>query len=389
MKHLKGYLALSVWLLTLFAAAGMPACGRVAARGNDSESHFLVSCEGSCADGSPCICGVCTRECTSSADCSGLPGGVSCRSFDAGECLSGGARSGAAQPIGCDLECTQDADCAALSAEHACVSGWCRSEGSGVPLRSPNDFSEPDETAGTLSPMPPIEMTPDDVDTGAIDGTPEQNEEFFPLPPGTTCDDLQNGPLTPPLTVHVRNQRSQTIYLERYPGLGTCFEQQPLVRVERAGEDVRVRAKTNCTLECGEYVADPSRFDTPICSDVGCSYREVTPIEPGAELTEDFDREYRSFSLLLPPECRRGVPMDPFLNGYSCLRYGQIDDGEYTLTAKAFTESFNAGPIENYCTTNFQYDPNEPCFIGVEGTEITAQATTTTPRGDVDILFTE
>jgi hypothetical protein len=30
-----------------------------------------------------------------------------------------------------------------------------------------------------------------------------------------------------------------------------------------------------------------------------------------------------------------------------------------------------------------------PCFIGVEGTEITAQAITTTPHGDIDIVFTE
>jgi hypothetical protein len=81
--------------------------------------------------------------------------------------------------------------------------------------------------------------------------------------------------------------------------------------------------------------------------------------------------------------------MDPDLNGPDCLRHGQLDDGDYTLTAKAFTESFNAGPIDNYCTSNFQYDPSVPCFIGVDGTEIAAQATTTTPRGDIDIVFTE
>src|SRR5438094_868062 len=43
-----------------------------------SETHFLTSCDATCAEGMQCICGVCTRACTRQSDCSILPGVASC-----------------------------------------------------------------------------------------------------------------------------------------------------------------------------------------------------------------------------------------------------------------------------------------------------------------------
>jgi len=43
-----------------------------------SETHFLTSCDATCADGMQCICGVCTQACTRQSDCASLSGAASC-----------------------------------------------------------------------------------------------------------------------------------------------------------------------------------------------------------------------------------------------------------------------------------------------------------------------
>ncbi len=325
----------AVWLLPLLTWSAALACGRAESRGNDGESDFVDSCDRACAAGT----------------------------------------------------CNADADCMELGNEHRCIAGACRSGTSGAPV---SDQESPASLPVDQPPMSPAEPEEDAVDPGPSGaGGSSAADEFFPLAEGATCADLQNGALDAPLTVHVRNERSQSIYLERHQQTSSCFMERQLVRVQRANADVAVTAETRCALECAAYVADPGRGDTPACIQPACDFREVVPIEPGGELVEVYDREWSRFRLFLPPECRAGVAMDPVTNGYDCLRYGALAEGEYTLTAKAFTAFLDGGPIDNYCTPPAQYDPDVPCFTGVEGTEITAQAITTTPHGDIDIVFTE
>lgn len=93
--------------------------------------------------------------------------------------------------------------------------------------------------------------------------------------------------------------------------------------------------------------------------------------------------------LFFSPECRAGVPMDPLSNGSRCARYGALPDGEYTLTATAFTAFSEADPDDRYCRAAPRGAASAPCNIGVEGTELTASVTTTRVRGDIDLVFTE
>jgi hypothetical protein len=81
--------------------------------------------------------------------------------------------------------------------------------------------------------------------------------------------------------------------------------------------------------------------------------------------------------------------MDPLVNGNNCLRFGPLADGAYTLTATAFTAFEDTSPEDDACRTAIRSDPTLPCLVGVPGTELTAVAATTTPRGDIDVVFSE
>jgi polyhydroxybutyrate depolymerase len=92
-----------------------------------SETNFLTSCDAGCPEGLACICGVCTRACSSDDDCASLASGT--------ECTAVAARgSEAACPKGetdefCDLPCGEDADCAVLDSRFQCRAGYCREPG--------------------------------------------------------------------------------------------------------------------------------------------------------------------------------------------------------------------------------------------------------------------
>ncbi|MEI9942497.1 MAG: hypothetical protein WDO69_35230 [Pseudomonadota bacterium] len=92
-----------------------------------SETHFLTSCEGSCADGMQCICGVCTKACTRQTDCAAWPGIASCAPLGprVAEQRCGEAELGAI----CDALCLTDLDCSKLAADRICDSGYCRQYG--------------------------------------------------------------------------------------------------------------------------------------------------------------------------------------------------------------------------------------------------------------------
>jgi hypothetical protein len=89
-----------------------------------SETHFLTACEGTCADGMECICGVCTKACTRQTDCATLPGVPSCSPLGprVAEQRCGAAELGAM----CDAPCITDADCSKLTSARVCDLGYCR-----------------------------------------------------------------------------------------------------------------------------------------------------------------------------------------------------------------------------------------------------------------------
>ncbi len=128
-------------ILALTGAALLAfACGKALSSGHDSESHFLVSCDKSCAEGLSCICGVCTLLCMETSRCEGLSSAAACRAQTVADC------SGDAAPIvACDVDCGADVDCGELSEEHVCRSGRCRAPHFTVAVSEDNDLDGPDD----------------------------------------------------------------------------------------------------------------------------------------------------------------------------------------------------------------------------------------------------
>jgi hypothetical protein len=89
-----------------------------------SETHFLTECEGPCAAGMQCICGVCSKACTRQSDCSGWSEAASCSPLGprVAEQRCGAVELGAM----CDAPCLTDADCSKLISARLCDSGYCR-----------------------------------------------------------------------------------------------------------------------------------------------------------------------------------------------------------------------------------------------------------------------
>ncbi len=110
----------------LTVATGMlglaAACGGTHPR-TGSETNFLKSCDAGCGDGLSCICGVCTRACSSDAECTSLASAAEC----VAETASGSGESCSGNPAAiCDLACRENADCAALGNSFACQDDHCR-----------------------------------------------------------------------------------------------------------------------------------------------------------------------------------------------------------------------------------------------------------------------
>jgi hypothetical protein len=83
------------------------------------ELQFLEECTGSCAAGLTCVCGVCTKECSSSSECGGLDARAECVPACAEE-------TQVAQVATCGVRCSGDADCRSLGADFGCAGGLCR-----------------------------------------------------------------------------------------------------------------------------------------------------------------------------------------------------------------------------------------------------------------------
>lgn len=112
-------------LATTLGVACWIACDPKAEPSLGSETHFLVSCDASCPEGSNCICGVCTRACSASSECAPLDPNATCSALAPrvaeGRCVV------TTQDSSCELTCLTDADCASLPSGFGCQAGVCRS----------------------------------------------------------------------------------------------------------------------------------------------------------------------------------------------------------------------------------------------------------------------
>lgn len=115
--------SLSALLLSALLAA--VACSDAQGSDINGETHFLKLCQddaAACGSGLACLCGVCTRACEASSDCSAFP---------AAECVTPTAPASPAacgsEPVSrCDVRCDADSDCRVLTSAHRCEAGFCR-----------------------------------------------------------------------------------------------------------------------------------------------------------------------------------------------------------------------------------------------------------------------
>lgn len=116
------------WLVLGFGMLCLCACSNDGGAQAGSQTHFLSQCDDSCARPYSCICGVCTKPCSSAAACSDASSGAMCLAPVPGSA----AGSCSASSNVCDLGCQVNADCSALGASgdgagsFACDQGRCR-----------------------------------------------------------------------------------------------------------------------------------------------------------------------------------------------------------------------------------------------------------------------
>jgi hypothetical protein len=124
------------------------------------ETNFLRACEQSCSDGLSCVCGVCTRKCTSDSTCGGLDANAVCLSSDAvGDtrvCEPGQRHETAV----CDTRCSADREC---RKGFSCQGGLCREEqvvsnGPSAGTGGAVDAGSSAPTDGPLAPNAPLVM---------------------------------------------------------------------------------------------------------------------------------------------------------------------------------------------------------------------------------------
>lgn len=110
--------------LCLGALVSSSACGSLGMR-TGSETNFLSSCDGTCEDGLSCVCGVCTRTCSDTGECSALVAGAACvTEANYSPELVCAEREHAV----CDRSCDNDEDCDVLGSTFLCRDGFCRSQ---------------------------------------------------------------------------------------------------------------------------------------------------------------------------------------------------------------------------------------------------------------------
>lgn len=89
-----------------------------------SETNFLLHCSGACEGDLTCLCGVCTRACTGTNECSGISTDSTCVPV----INSPSSKADASCNVGaiCELSCVVERDCDALGPEYRCETGFCR-----------------------------------------------------------------------------------------------------------------------------------------------------------------------------------------------------------------------------------------------------------------------
>jgi polyhydroxybutyrate depolymerase len=113
------------WLATLCALLALPCCKATNPDPQTgSETNFLQRCEGNCGEGLACLCGVCTKACTGSSECSEFASNAKCVSVL--QSPDAGTDESCHQGATCDLSCTRAADCSALGSGYLCEMGYCR-----------------------------------------------------------------------------------------------------------------------------------------------------------------------------------------------------------------------------------------------------------------------
>ncbi len=159
---------LSAWrcwlslLLLCVAVAANHGCAS-----GDSESHFgqlLESCDAKCAEGLSCVCGVCTKECTTDRSCADLAGGESvCLAVTSDSCD---------EPVAvCAVECESDNSCESVvdRGSLVCDEGLCQDRKASLqPMMSMlrDDDAEADNGANDA---PDASVEPDSSGTDAVD----------------------------------------------------------------------------------------------------------------------------------------------------------------------------------------------------------------------------
>jgi len=109
-----------------FAFAAMSGCGGDAKPTVGSETHFLTLCaDASCPSGSECLCGVCTKVCSSDAECSSYGASATCASLSP-RVAEGRCPADDSPAAMCDLTCLETPDCGKLGASFRCEQGYCR-----------------------------------------------------------------------------------------------------------------------------------------------------------------------------------------------------------------------------------------------------------------------
>jgi hypothetical protein len=195
-----------------------------------------------------------------------------------------------------------------------------------------------------------------------------------------SCDDLRDHPPGEPLTIVVRNERSEPIYLALYSASFLGCEEQPLARVQRAGADLAVTVPDCALVGCNTALGNPSApLDLP-CNAVGCLPRGEV-LAPGAELAKAYAGEW--IRQRLRAECYSEPPVSVLsAEGAYCSSHQPLADGDYTVTARAFSEVGPATTVETF----FQL-PDSTRVGGVPETELIAQVTLTSPHGVAELVF--
>ncbi len=115
-------------LLTLAAFCGLNLA--IACKSPDpepktsSETNFLKHCASECGDGLSCLCGVCTKACTGTNECTEIATEATC--LPVPERPDSGTEDSCQQGATCDVACVKSADCNVLGEGYQCETGFCR-----------------------------------------------------------------------------------------------------------------------------------------------------------------------------------------------------------------------------------------------------------------------